>query len=191
MLGQEFDKLDPGLRDYFGAIPAGHVGRGEGTFDVVGARRRWLWPFLAVLALDGIVFPAWERQIPFTVMNRPSAGGTVIAKRLFEFPETGWVMTDQIGITPAGLADRMGRSGFLWVALVATVVNGRLVLRSTGVTVRLGRLRVPLGLLSPRLTLVERREGKRQHISLRLHLPLLGTLYEYSGSFTYVIEPEV
>lgn len=190
MLGDAFDDLDPGLRDYFGVIPAGHVGRGEGVFDVVGVRRRWLWPFLAVLALDGIVFPAWERQVPFSVTNRPGPNGTVTAKRLFEFPETGWIMTDEVGITPSGLADRLGRSGFLWVALRASVVNGRLVLRSTGVTVRVGRIRIPLGPLSPRLTLVERRDGHRQHISLRLHLPLIGTLYEYSGSFTYVIEPE-
>lgn len=189
-LGDRFDELDPGLRDYFGAIPAGHVGRGEGVFDVVGARKRWLWPVLAVLSFDGVVYPAWQRQVPFTIINRPGTAGTVEAKRRFDFPETGWVMTDRIGLTSAGLTDRLGRNGYLSAALTAEVVGGRLVLRSTGVTLRLGPVRVPLGMLSPRLELVERREGEKQHVSLRLSMPMVGTIYEYSGSFTYAIEPE-
>jgi hypothetical protein len=189
-LGAQIEELDPGLRTYFGEIPAGMVGRGSGVFDVVGTPKRWLWPFLAVLALDGILFPTWQRQVPFTITNRPGRRGTLGAKRLFEFADTAWVLTDQIGITSAGLTDRLGRSGLLAVTLDPSVVRGRLVLRSTGVTFRLGVIRIPFGALAPRLTLVERRDGDRQHVSLRLHLPVLGTLYEYSGWFRYVIEPD-
>jgi len=189
-LGSRYHELDPRLRHYFGEIPAGKVGRGTGVFDVVGSRKRWLWPVLTMLALDGIVYPAWERQVPFTVTNRPGPHGTVRAKRLFEFPETGWVMSDEIGITLAGLSDRLGRSGLLAATLQPSVVEGRLVLRSTGVTFRLGAIRIPLGGLSPRLTLVERADGDRQHVSLRLSLPLVGTIYEYSGSFGYAIEAD-
>ena len=40
-------RLHPRLRTYFGPVPPGHVGRGEGVFTVVGTPRRWLWPVLA------------------------------------------------------------------------------------------------------------------------------------------------
>lgn len=189
-LGPEIEKLDPALRAYFGAIPLGSVGRGEGVFDVVGARRRWLWPILGILELDGIIFPAWQRQVPFVITNTPTSSGTIIAKRRFRFGGGDWVMADEVGITSAGLTDRLGRSGLVGVALRPSVVEGRLVLRSTGVTLRIGAVRVPLGALSPRVTLVERAAGARQHVSLRVHLPFVGTLYEYSGSFSYAIEPE-
>lgn len=69
------DRLHPRLHAYFGPVPPGSVGRGEGLFDVVGTPRRWLWPVLAWLARDGIVFPVWERAVPFTVENRPARVG--------------------------------------------------------------------------------------------------------------------
>ena len=189
-LGGQVEALDPALRSYFGTIPLGSVGRGAGAFDVVGTPRRWLWPVLAVLALDGIVFPVWEHAVPFTVTNRPTTQGTVQARRVFHFESGDATMTDEIGITAAGLTDRLGEHGLVSSTLEASVANGRLVLRSTGVTLRLGSIRVPLGVLSPRVTLVERTDGDRQHVSLRLSLPVVGTLYEYAGSFSYRIEKE-
>ncbi|MCU1412350.1 MAG: hypothetical protein JWR04_3057 [Rhodoglobus sp.] len=189
-LGEQLEGLDPGLRSYFGTIPLGSAGRGEGVFEVVGTPRRWLWPVLAALAIDGIVFPVWEHSVPFTVTNRPTTRGTVQARRVFHFEGGDATMTDEIGITAAGLTDRLGQHGLVSSTLAASVVNGRLVLRSTGVTLRLGRVRVPLGALSPRVTLVERTEGERQHVSLRLSLPAIGTVYEYAGSFSYRVVEE-
>ncbi|CAN5172178.1 hypothetical protein BH11ACT5_BH11ACT5_00280 [soil metagenome] len=189
-LGREAQGLDPGLRSYCGTIPLGSVGRGEGVFDVVGTPRRWLWPVLSVLALDGIVFPVWEHAVPFTVTNQPTTRGTVQARRVFHFESGDATMTDEIGITASGLTDRLGEHGLVSSTLVPSVVGGRLVLRSTGVTLRLGPVRVPLGVLSPRVTLVERTEGERQHVSLRLSFPVIGTIYEYAGSFSYRVEKE-
>lgn len=68
-------RLHPRLRTYFGRIPSGHVGRGSGTFSVVGTPRRWVWPVLAVLARDAVLFPVWEHDVPFTVENRPARVG--------------------------------------------------------------------------------------------------------------------
>jgi hypothetical protein len=68
-------RLHPRLRAYFGAIPPGHVGRGEGVFRVVGTPRRWLHPLLALFARDAVMFPVWERDVPFTVENRPARVG--------------------------------------------------------------------------------------------------------------------
>jgi len=189
-LREQAAQLDPALRAYFGAIPIGSAGRGEGVFDVVGTPRRWLWPLLSLLALDGIVFPVWEHSVPFTITNRPTGRGTVRARRVFHFAGGDAVMSDEIGITSAGLTDRLGEHALVSSTLSATVVNGRLVLRSTGVVLRLGPVRVPLGVLAPRVTLVERTDGSRQHVSLRMSLPGVGTIYEYSGTFTYRVEKE-
>ena len=189
-LGSRIAELDPALRSYFGAIPLGSVGRGEGVFDAVGTPRRWLWPVIGILALDGIVFPVWAHNVPFTVTNRPTTQGTVQARRVFHFPGGDATMTDEIGTTSAGLTDRLGEHGLVSATLEASVVNRRLVLRSTGVTLRLGAVRVPLGVLSPRVTLVERTDGDRQHVSLRLSLPVIGTVYEYAGRFSYRVEKE-
>ena len=182
--------LAPGLRAYFGAIPEGYVGRGQGVFEVVGTPKRWLWPAFALLARDGVVFPVWEHAVPFTVTNRPGEGGTVRATRVFHFAGGDSTMTDEIGVTRAGLTDRLGRHGIVSARFDAEVVNGRLVLRSTGADLRLGVVRVPLGVLAPRVTLVERTDGNHQHVSLRLALPLVGTIYEYAGSFTYAVEKD-
>jgi hypothetical protein len=157
-------------------------------FTAVGTPRRWLWPLLGVLALDGIVFPAWARDVPFSVENRPTATGTVRATRTFHFAHGDRVMVDEVGVTASGLVDRLGRRGIVSAALSAGVVDGHLELRSTGVTLRLGLVRVPLGVLSPRVTLIERTEGDHQHVSLRLDAPLVGRLYEYAGSFRYQVE---
>jgi hypothetical protein len=189
-LGSGTGLLDPRLRDYFAAIPRDMVGRGEGVFDVVGSRKRWLWPLLALFKLDGIVYPTWQYDVPFTVTNRAGAGGTVRAERRFGFNDTDWVMTDAIGITSSGLVDRLGRNGFLEVCLTPTIIDGAMVLQSTGVTVRIGAIRVPLGALSPRLTLVERADADHQHVSLRLVMPVIGILYEYAGHFTYSVQPD-
>lgn len=65
------ERLHPALRTYFGPVPPGHVGRGAGVFTVVGTPHRWLWPVLAWFARDAVMFPVWERDVPFTVENRP------------------------------------------------------------------------------------------------------------------------
>ena len=116
------DRLHPRLRAYFGPIPTGHVGRGEGVFDVVGTPRRWLWPVLAWFARDAVMFPVWERDVPFTVENRPARVGrgsaasleariAVRAHRTFRFRAGSRTMVDAITAGPDGLVDHLGRRG--------------------------------------------------------------------------------
>ena len=83
-LGDALAQLHPRLRAYFSPIPIGKVGRGRGTFEVVGTPRRWLWPVLWLLGRDGVVFPVWEHDVAFTVENRWD-GGILRATRTFEF----------------------------------------------------------------------------------------------------------
>ncbi|PZE32922.1 DUF4166 domain-containing protein [Curtobacterium sp. MCSS17_006] len=201
-------RLHPRLSTYFGAIPPGHVGRGEGVFDVVGTPRRWLWPLLAWFARDSVMFPVWERDVPFTVENRPAhvrrgragreARVAVRAHRTFRFRSGSRTMVDAITAEPDGLVDHLGRHGRISARLRAQVDGdgpdaGALRLVSTRVTFRaLGReVRLP-ALIAPRVTLTERfdDEADLQRVSLVLTAPVLGTLYRYEGAFRYEIAPD-
>jgi hypothetical protein len=214
------ERLHPRLRAYFARIPDGHVGRGEGVFSVVGTPRRWLWPLLALLAHDGVLFPTWERDVRFTVENRPARVGrgsprsglearpAVVARRTFLMRSGPRVMVDAITAEPGGLVDHLGRRGRVSAALrVETQDNGTqdggtqddgvgrgaLRLVSTSVTLRvLGlALRLPT-VVAPRVTLVERFDDDldRQCVSLTLDAPFVGTLYRYAGTFTYAVVPD-
>lgn len=202
-------RLHPRLRTYFSAVPPGHVGRGEGVFTVVGTPRRWVWPVLAWFARDAVMFPVWERDVPFTVENRPArvrrGSGTglearpaVRAHRTFRFRSGARTMVDAITAEPDGLVDHLGRRGRVSARLRAQVDAdgpdaGALRLVSTRVTFRaLGRdLRLPAA-LSPRVTLTERfdDEADLQRVSLVLTAPVVGTLYRYEGAFRYEIAPD-
>lgn len=202
-------RLHPRLRTYFGPVPPGHVGRGEGVFDVVGTPRRWLWPLLAWFARDAVMFPVWERDVPFTVENRPArvrrgvpsaleARVAVRAHRTFRFRSGARTMVDAITAEPEGLVDHLGRRGRV-SALLRTEVDGTgpdagaLRLVSTRVTCRaLGREWCLPALIAPRVTLTERfdDDADLQRVSLVLSAPVVGTLYRYEGAFRYEIAPD-
>ncbi len=201
-------RLHPRLSTYFGAIPPGHVGRGEGVFDVVGTPRRWLWPVLAWFARDAVMFPVWERDVPFTVENRPARVGrgqavqegrvAVRAHRTFRFRSGTRTMVDAITAGPDGLVDHLGRRGRVSALLRAEVDAhgpdaGALRLVSTRVSFRAlgGEVRLP-SRIAPRVTLVERfdDDADQQRVSLVLSAPLVGTLYRYEGAFRYEIAPD-
>ena len=192
-LGDAVAELHPRLRAYFAAVPVGSVGRGSGVFDVVGTPRRWTWPVLTVLARSGVVFPVWQRDVSFTVENRGTPDGAVIARRVFDLDGGERTMVDRVSMTPIGLVDELGhgsRGGVVRAAFRTTAVDGALVLESTRVGVRIGRLRIELPRpLAPRVSLVERFDdaGGRQHVSVTIDLPVVGRVYEYSGSFAYAI----
>ncbi|MEO5533620.1 MAG: DUF4166 domain-containing protein [Pseudolysinimonas sp.] len=192
-LGTHLADLDPALRTYFSAIPSGKVGRGSGVFSRVGTPRRWLWPMLAVLGRAHIVFPVWAKDVPFEVVNTPG-DGAIHAARTFHFVRGDRVMRDrvmydEIRMTARGLVDRLGTRGRLEAPLEAQVVEGRLELRSRRAYLRLGAARIPIP-FAPRVLLVESRVGDRQHVALTMDAPLIGRIYEYSGSFSYGIEDQ-
>lgn len=192
MAGAALDGLHPRLARYFAAIPPGHVGRGRGVFDVVGTPRRWLWPILALRVLDGIVFPVWERDVPFAVVNRPAQSG-VTARRVFELRSGTRTMHDTIVATSAGLVDRLGRRGVVEAALSVEVVDGALRLSSTRVAVRAaGRWIALPTVFAPRVLLTERFDDDldRQCVSITVDAPLIGRIYEYRGEFSYEIVAE-
>ena len=183
-LGDSFAQLHPSLRAYFATIPNGSLGRGKGVFEVVGTPRWWLWPLLAILELDGVIFPRWERNVAFTVENRPVYSG-LASERRFSFATGERVMSDHVVLTPHGLEDRLGRHGWIVAKLETHVADGMLTISSVGIRM----LGIPLpSFCAPRVTVTETLIGERRQVSLTLDMPGVGRLYEYSGSFEYRIE---
>jgi hypothetical protein len=169
---------------YFSTIPAGRIGRGTGRFDSVGTPRRWLWPVLAILARHRILFPVWERDVPFRIENRP-AGECLQAVRTFQFAAGERTMVDTVSMEAGGLVDRLGTDGPLAVDMTASVVDG--ALRLTSGAARWRGCRLPF---APRLQLTERFDDilGRQHVAMTLESRIFGRIYEYAGYFDYRVE---
>lgn len=199
VLGDAIEALPASLREYFSAIPPGHVGRGSGVFSVVGTPRRWLWPLLSLVGRGGAVFAVWEHDVPFEVVNRPvRAGGrpAVAAVRTFRLRSGSREMVDLVGLVERDgvlrLVDLLGTGRTIVVLLEARASEEGLLLTSRGVQLRFGPIRIRLpSPIRPSLALRERAgDDGRQHVALTLDLPPLGRIYEYAGSFDYRIVDE-
>jgi hypothetical protein len=196
-LGSVLDELAPSLNRYFSAVPAGHLGVATGVFTNVGTPRRWLWPALWLLQRAHILFPAWERDVPFEVTNRQpvrdlNGNVGIIATRLFRFGRGPWAMVDAITAEQGVLVDHLGSSRRIRAVLWPAVVNGSLHLNSTAISVRVGDRHVAVPrVLAPRVRLAESVDAATgmQRVSVTLDAPLIGRLYEYSGTFRYEIIP--
>jgi Domain of unknown function (DUF4166) len=198
-LGDRFSELHPQLQVYFAAIPDGHVGHGTGVFDTVGARRWWARATLRLLGA-GVLFPVWERDVPFTVVNRPERSPSgqlaVAAERTFRLRNGDRVMTDRVATAERTLVDVLGRKRRFRARFQPNVCDAGLQLDSTDVEVRVGRhhLRMPRA-VAPSIRLTERAaagesSARLQHIAITVDVPVLGRIYEYSGTFTYELRKE-
>ncbi|KQR54568.1 hypothetical protein ASF88_07285 [Leifsonia sp. Leaf336] len=194
VLGPAFDELHPRLRAYFDAIPSGSTGRGRGVFDTVGTPRRWLWPVLALFAPAHVMFPVWQRDVPFTVENVPvvsaDGGPAVRAVRRFELRGRTLEMRDEIGVEGALVVDRLGSPAVVEAWFAARVTDGALRLVSRRVAVRVGRRRLTIPRrLAPVVALTERYDDAReaQVVSIVVRVPLIGRVYQYAGAFRYGI----
>ena len=169
--------LHPRLQAYFSEIPADSVGRGVGVFDVVGTPKRWLWPVLWVLGRQGVVFPAWARDVPFTVVNRPDSG-SLHGSRTFHF---AWGDRSMIDVISPTLVDELGTRRQYRAALSGAVVDGGLRLWSARMRPFPGHVEV-----------TERWVDGLQHVAVVITAPLVGRVYEYSGYFSYeIVENDV
>ncbi|MEO7147301.1 MAG: DUF4166 domain-containing protein [Terrimesophilobacter sp.] len=195
VLGGAFSRLHPRLRVYFSAIPAGSLGVGVGVFATVGTPRRWLHPFIRVFSGRDVMFPVWQRDVPFTVTNTPvvhAGRPAVAAVRTFRLTSGEQVMRDLIVATPNGLVAILGKSRRFRALFAAHVVDDGLKLESRRVEVRIGRRHLVIpSFAAPRVLLSERfsEADDRQHVEVTVELPTLGRVYEYAGSFRYTIEP--
>lgn len=188
-------ELHPALRTYFSALGHDEVGIGEGTFEVVGARRRWIRWLLAPLSRRGVVFAGWRTNVPFRITNRLRPDGLLTAQRELRLGDNhAWIMTDSVAVNLQGrVVDVLGVPPTVAASFTAAVTDGAFTLRSHTVGVRIAQrmLRIP-GAIAPVIRLMERFDDQvgRQHVDITLALPLLGIIYEYRGYFDYRIVKE-
>ncbi|MDQ1216272.1 DUF4166 domain-containing protein [Microbacterium arborescens] len=192
-LGADLLRMPPVLRAYFGPIPAGGVGRGRGVYDEAGYRGpRWLRPAMRLLAPHGVMFPEAGTDVPFAITNTPQRDGTLRGERDFFFDGARRRMVDAMTSPRAGeIIDRLGRRGGLEVRLRAEAGPTGMRLRSVGLAVRCGAVRVPLPPVAA-VTVVETADpddAAAQRVDVRVRACLVGEIFRYRGSFTYRIQP--
>ncbi|MDN6603908.1 DUF4166 domain-containing protein [Brevibacterium sp.] len=190
-LGVQVTQLHPVLQHYFAAIPEDSVGIGEGVFDCFGTDRRCLKPFLTLLARCHVIVPGMHHQVPFRIENRTVAGRQT-ATRTLELDSRPWSMVDAVSLSQSGqVVDSLGQPSLVEASFDVATIDGGLSLRSHGVTVWLGRVRLPIPrFIRPMIVLHERfdAEAARQRVDLTVDIPILGQIYQYRGSFKYRIE---
>lgn len=214
-LGSRVGELHPVLRQYFAAIPRGSVGIGEGVFERFGTERSWLRPVLAVAERCGVIVPGFHRDIPFRIENRTESGSQTATRTLsFDDAEWSMVdavsfvpdvrssdvnasgrgseseggAAGSDGRNEGGVVDVFGKPSIVEAKFDVDVVDGGLRLRSRRVALRLGRLRVPIPkAVRPVIALSERFDDDfgRQRVDLVVDVPIIGRVYEYTGTFTY------
>ena len=182
VLGSDIGLLAPELRRYFSG---GHgVGVGNGVFEVAGCRLLILRPLLAYLARQCILFPEYAHDVPFEIVNTPTADGGLDAVRTFHLPGRDRRLEDTMRVTDGRLHDFMGNKRGFEVRMALSISDGVLQMRSDRQWVRVFGMRVRIPQLAT-VAVSESWAGEHQHVDVRLHTPLLGDWFRYAGSFSY------
>jgi hypothetical protein len=201
-LGPDFSRLQPELQDYFSLAPgSGHYGVGEGVFDVVGCRQRWLRPMLRLATGEQAFFPEYGEGIRFRIENHahldPFGRSSLTARREIFFPETTRIFHDTTSLdSSAGtprLVDYVGRYRRLVTDLNLSVTpEGRLRGVSEASRLFLGPLRIPLPDALDAKAYAEQwwEPGEGRHrIQVKVIQPQIGLVLVYAGHFGYRLEP--
>ena len=219
-LGSRTTELHAVLQGYFAVIPPGSVGIGDGVFERFGSERPWLRPLLAVAERCGVIVSGFHRDVPFRIENRTESGSQTATRTLYfedgawsmvdavsfvpdvrssdgdaagRDGESESGVAGSGGESEGGVVDVLGKPSIVGAEFDVDVIDGGLRLRSRRVVLRLGRLRVPMPRpVRPVIALSERfDEGiGRQRVDLVVDVPIIGRVYEYTGTFTYSIEAE-
>lgn len=182
VLGTELVGLKPELQLYF----SGHagVGVGHGVFEVAGSRFRILRPALAYLAWRRILFPEYERDVPFEIRNTPTPDGGLDAVRTFHFKGRDRPLEDTMRVVNGQLHDFLGKRRGFEVRMQLSITNGLLHMRSDRQWLHLGRIRIRLLPLAS-VTVNESWVDGAQHVDVRLRSALVGEWFRYAGTFSY------
>lgn len=204
-LGADFDRLQPELQDYFSLVPgSGQYGIGEGVFDVVGCRQRWLRPLLKLTSGEEAFFPEYGERIPFRIENHahedPFGRSSLTARREIRFPGRTRIFQDTTSVadTTDGprLVDYVGRFRRLVTDLNLSVTPaGRLRGVSEASRLFLGELRIPLPQALDAKAYAEQwwdpasGEHGQHRIQVKVIQPQIGLVLVYAGSFDYRLRP--
>ncbi|NQD87979.1 DUF4166 domain-containing protein [Paenarthrobacter sp. CM16] len=208
-LGDDFTKLTPELQEYFSlAAASGSYGIGEGVFDVVGCRQKWLRPLLALTGSEEAFFPEYGEGIRFRIENHahvdPFGRPALTARREIYFPTGTRLFHDTTsaivpgpgaggGNNRARLVDHVGRYRRLVTDLdVSVTAEGRLRGVSNASRLLLGPLRIPLPAALDARAYAEQwwdsAEGKHR-IQVKVIQPQIGLVLVYAGRFDYRLAP--
>ncbi|MFJ4207158.1 DUF4166 domain-containing protein [Paenarthrobacter sp. NPDC089675] len=202
-LGDEYNRLAPELRDYFALAPgSGMYGIGQGVFDVVGCRQKWLRPLLALTGHEQAFFPEYGEGIAFRIENHahidPFGRPALTARREIYFPSGTRLFHDTTSAIPVSggghrLVDHLGRYRRLVTDLEVSVTpEGRLRGVSKASRLFLGPLRLPLPAALDAKAYAEQwwdeAEGKHR-IQVKVIQPQLGLVLVYAGRFDYRLAP--
>ena len=204
-LGEEFSRLTPQLQEYFSlAAGSGSYGIGEGIFDVVGCRQKWLRPLLALTRSEEAFFPEYGEGIPFRIENHahldPFGRPALTARREIYFPSGTRLFHDTTSAILSGpnhrkarLVDHVGRYRRLVTDLdVSVTQEGRLRGVSKASRLFLGPLRIPLPQALDARAYAEQwwDSAERKHrIQVKVIQPQIGLVLVYAGRFDYRLAP--
>jgi hypothetical protein len=204
-LGSDFARLQPELQEYFSLAPgSGRYGVGEGVFDVVGCRQRWLRPLLRLTGGEEAFFPEYGERIPFRIENHahldPFGRSSLTARREIHFPACTRMFHDTTSfddsLSKHGLVDYVGRYRRLATDLnLSVTADGRLRGVSEASRLFLGPLRIPLPAALDAKAYAEQwweasEGGNGKHrIQVKVIQPQLGLVLVYAGSFDYRLRP--
>jgi hypothetical protein len=204
-LGSDFARLQPELQEYFSLAPgSGRYGVGEGIFDVVGCRQRWLRPLLRLTGGEEAFFPEYGERIPFRIENHahldPFGRSSLTARREIHFPGRTRLFHDTTSFDESGskpgLVDYVGRYRRLATDLNLSVTSdGRLRGVSEASRLFLGPVRIPLPPALDVKAFAEQwwdpsGDGSGKHrIQVKVIQPQLGLVLVYAGSFDYRLRP--
>lgn len=182
VLGSDFELLAPELRAYFSG---GHgVGKGTGVFEIAGCRLAILRPMLAYLARQRILFPEFARDVPFDIVNTPTANGELEALRTFHLHARDRPLEDTMRVIGGQLHDFLGNKRGFEVRMTLEITDGFLTMRSDRQWVRILGARVRIPQLAT-VTVSESWLDGHQHVDVRLSTPVIGEWFRYAGRFTY------
>jgi hypothetical protein len=206
-LGAAFDRMQPELQAYFSLAPgSGSFGIGEGVFDVVGCRQRWLRSLLRLTAGEQAFFPEYGEGVPFRIENHahldPFGRSSLTARREIFFPGRTRIFQDTTSAEAgaagdqARLVDYVGRYRRLVTDLnLGVTAEGRLRGVSEVSRLFLGPLRLPLPAALDAKAYAEQwwdpaagKTGKHR-IQVKVIQPQLGLVLVYAGHFDYRLEP--
>ena len=203
-LGSDFSRLQPELQEYFSLVPgSGSYGVGEGVFDVVGCRQRWLRPLLGLATGEEAFFPEYGEGVPFRIENHahldPFGRSSLTARREIFFPARTRLFHDTTSVRDpdggAALVDYVGRYRRLVTDLNLSVTPaGHLRGISEASRIFLGPLRIPLPADLDAKAYAEQwwdpaDRGGKFRIQVKVIQPQVGLILVYAGSFHYRLEP--
>jgi hypothetical protein len=204
-LGADFARLQPELQQYFSLAPgSGHYGVGEGVFEVVGCRQKWLRPLLRFATGEESFFPEYGEGIRFRIENHahldPFGRSSLTARREIFFPGITRLFHDTTSFDVTGgrkgLVDYVGRYRRIVTDLnLGVTADGRLRGVSEASRLFLGPLRIPLpGALDAKAYAEqwwapEEGDAGQHRIQVKVIQPQLGLVLVYAGHFDYRLEP--